>query len=105
MTYVAPDGHHFAGLFAGLSLEGTVLIERKDANREFYGSPVPARDILGGRVPAPEVASRLYEIIEAAEGLDESGLPETAYVPSATGEQLHVGADEEHHTVFDADGH
>lgn len=25
------------GLFAGLSLEGTVLIERKDANRDFYG--------------------------------------------------------------------
>ena len=61
------------GLFAGLSLEGTVLIERKDANRDFYGSPVPARDILGGRVPPPEVASRLYEIIEAAEGLDETG--------------------------------
>lgn len=56
-----------AGLFAGLSLEGTVLIERKDANKDFYGSPVPARDILGGRVPPPEVASRLYEIIEAAE--------------------------------------
>lgn len=55
------------GLFAGLSLEGTVLIERKDANKDFYGSPVPARDILGGRVPPPEVASRLYEIIEAAE--------------------------------------
>jgi lipid-binding SYLF domain-containing protein len=57
----------YTGLFAGLSLEGTVLIERKDANKEFYGSPVPARDILGGRVPPPEVASRLYEIIEAAE--------------------------------------
>lgn len=57
----------FAGLFAGLSLEGTALIERKDANKEFYGSAVPARDILGGRVPPPEVASRLYEIIEAAE--------------------------------------
>ncbi|KAF8322633.1 DUF500-domain-containing protein [Clavulina sp. PMI_390] len=57
------------GLFAGLSLEGTVLIERKDANKEFYGSAVPARDILGGRVPPPEVASRLYEIIEAAECL------------------------------------
>lgn len=55
------------GLFAGLSLEGTALIERKDANKDFYGSPVPARDILGGRVPPPEVASRLYEIIEAAE--------------------------------------
>jgi hypothetical protein len=58
------------GLFAGISLEGTALIERKDANRDFYGSPVPARDILSGRVPPPEVASRLYEIIEAAEGIE-----------------------------------
>lgn len=97
--------HHRArilGLFAGLSLEGTVLIERKDANRDFYGSPVPARDILGGRVPPPEVASRLYEIIEAAEGLDETGLPETAYVPSPSGEHVKFGGN---HTVFDADGH
>jgi len=66
-------------------LEGTALIERKDANRDFYGSPVPARDILGGHVPPPEVASRLYEI----------GLPESAYVPGAPGTQ--------DHTVFDAD--
>ncbi|KAJ6584101.1 DUF500-domain-containing protein [Mycena vulgaris] len=90
------------GLFAGMSLEGTALIERKDANRDFYGSPVPARDILGGRVPPPEVASRLYEIIEAAEGLDETGLPEEAYVPTATGDHLKMGSD--HHMVFDADG-
>jgi lipid-binding SYLF domain-containing protein len=88
------------GLFAGLSLEGTALIERKDANKDFYGSAIPARDILGGRVPPPEVASRLYEIIEAAEGLDETGLPDEAYVPSATGEhiQVHPG----NQTVFDA---
>lgn len=52
------------GLFAGLSLEGTVLIERKDANRDFYGSVVSARDILSGRVPPPEAASQLYEVIE-----------------------------------------
>ncbi|KAK0487695.1 hypothetical protein IW261DRAFT_1581761 [Armillaria novae-zelandiae] len=90
------------GLFAGLSLEGTVLIERKDANREFYGSPVPARDILGGRVPPPEVASKLYEIIEAAEGLDESGLPEAAYVPTAAGDHIQMNRDG-NHTVFDAD--
>jgi hypothetical protein len=92
------------GLFAGVSLEGTVLIERKDANREFYGSPVPARDILGGRVPPPEVASRLYEIIEAAEGLDESGLPQEAYVPTTTGEHLNPGGGAVMgQTVFDAD--
>lgn len=89
-----------SGLYAGLSLEGTVLIERKDANKAFYGSPIPARDILGGRVPPPEVASRLYEIIEAAEGLDESGLPDEAYIPSQTGE--HIAVD---HTVFDAEHH
>jgi hypothetical protein len=47
-------------------LEGTVLIERKDANSEFYGSPVPAKDILTGRVPPPEVASKMYEIIEVS---------------------------------------
>ncbi|KAH7927803.1 DUF500-domain-containing protein [Leucogyrophana mollusca] len=91
------------GLFAGLSLEGTVLIERKDANREFYGSPVPARDILGGRVPPPEVASRLYEIIEAAEGLDETGVPQAAYVPTETGEHIQVGGGQ-NHMVFDAEG-
>jgi len=93
------------GLFAGLSLEGTALIERKDANREFYGSPVSVRDILGGQVPPPEVASRLYEIIEAAEGLDESGLPEAAYVPTSTGDHIQVGPDGGNHTVFDAGTH
>ena len=87
-------------MFAGLSLEGTALIERKDANKEFYGSAIPARDILGGRVPPPEVASRLYEIIEAAEGLDESGLPDESYIPTVTGE--HLQAHPNSQTVFDA---
>jgi SH3 domain-containing YSC84-like protein 1 len=91
------------GLFAGVSLEGTVLIERKDANRDFYGSSVAARDILTGLVPPPEVASKLYEIIEAAEGLDESGLPENSYVPNPSG-HIHVGG-AGGQTVFDADGH
>jgi len=82
-------------------LEETVLIVRRDANREFYGSQVPAKDILGRRAPPPEVASRLYEVIEAAEGVDESGLPETAYIPTADGEHLE---DRLGGTVFDAEG-
>lgn len=89
------------GLFAGVSLEGTALIERKDANREFYGSSVPSREILSGRVPPPEVASRLYEVIEAAEGIDESGLPENAYIPTAGNDHMDVSHGG---TVFDADG-
>jgi len=87
----------YIGLFAGVSLEGTVLIERKDANREFYGSAVPSRDILGGRVPPPEVASRLYEIIEAAEGFDDANIPEDGY--------QEYGNHKDSHTVFDADAH
>ncbi|KAG8714992.1 hypothetical protein FRC11_006224 [Ceratobasidium sp. 423] len=100
------------GLFAGLSLEGTVLIERKDANRDFYGSDVPAKDILSGRVPPPEVAGKMYEVIEAAEGLDESGLPASAFVPDATGAHQPVpqsgytaGGQGQSTTVFDADQH
>ncbi|WVF68756.1 hypothetical protein IAT40_003528 [Kwoniella sp. CBS 6097] len=78
------------GLFAGLTLDGTILVERKDANRDFYGSSVSSTDILTGRVPAPEIASEMYDIIEAAEGLDETGLPAEAYVPGTTGEALPV---------------
>lgn len=52
-------------------------------------------------MPPPEVASRLYEIIEAAEGLDESGLPEEAYVPSAGGD--HIPVNQPGQTVFDAE--
>ncbi|KAG8907101.1 hypothetical protein FRB99_005356 [Tulasnella sp. 403] len=97
------------GLFAGLSLDGTILVERKDANRDFYGSPIPARDILEGRVPPPEVASRMYEIIEAAEGLDESGLPADSYMPGEGGAAAPAGytvtGGGHGSTVFDADHH
>lgn len=34
------------GLFAGLALDGTILVERYDANRDFYGSNVSTTDIL-----------------------------------------------------------
>ncbi|KAK4049889.1 hypothetical protein OIO90_005278 [Microbotryomycetes sp. JL221] len=68
------------GLFAGISLEGTALIERKDANEAFYGQAIPAVDLLSGKVPPPEAASSLYECLEAAEQVDESGLPDQAYV-------------------------
>ena len=34
------------GLFAGVSLEGTVLIERKDANADFYGQKIDAQSLL-----------------------------------------------------------
>ncbi|WFD30887.1 hypothetical protein MSPP1_001911 [Malassezia sp. CBS 17886] len=91
------------GLYAGVSLEGTVLMERKDANREFYGQPIPAMDLLMGRVPAPEAASPMYEVIEAAEQVDESGVPEQAYVPpTELGEEphaIHAEGDQANHAA------
>lgn len=34
------------GLFAGLTLDGTILVERSNANKDFYGSSISAVDIL-----------------------------------------------------------
>ncbi|OJJ57353.1 hypothetical protein ASPSYDRAFT_154359 [Aspergillus sydowii CBS 593.65] len=38
------------GLFGGVSLESGVLVERRGANKRFYGKTVKTGDILGGRV-------------------------------------------------------
>ncbi|NXR17156.1 SH3Y1 protein, partial [Cinclus mexicanus] len=51
------------GLFAGVSLEGTCLIERKETNRKFYGQDIRASAILLGDVPFPAQADDLYEIL------------------------------------------
>ncbi|HEY1266952.1 MAG TPA: YSC84-related protein [Candidatus Binatia bacterium] len=52
------------GLFAGVSLEGTVITTRDDLNRDFYGSTsVTATDILSGRVRPPAGAQRLIAAV------------------------------------------
>lgn len=47
------------GLFAGVSLEGAVIADRKGANERYYGRPVTAYDILRGRVATPAGAAQL----------------------------------------------
>ncbi|NXU13843.1 SH3Y1 protein, partial [Pardalotus punctatus] len=51
------------GLFAGVSLEGTCLIERKETNRKFYGQDIRANAILLGDVPFPAQADDLYQTL------------------------------------------
>jgi lipid-binding SYLF domain-containing protein len=41
------------GLFAGINLDGTVLSQNEDDTREFYGSNLPFKSVLGGNVPTP----------------------------------------------------
>ena len=51
------------GLFAGISLEGTVIGTRDEANAEYYGKPVMATDILSGKVPPPDGAKKLVQVL------------------------------------------
>ncbi len=44
------------GLFAGLSLDGTVLSKNSDDMRDFYGSDLPFESVLKGNRPTPPAA-------------------------------------------------
>jgi lipid-binding SYLF domain-containing protein len=47
------------GLFAGASLEGTLLVAQSDKNASYYGRPVTPRQILRGQVAPPRSAQPL----------------------------------------------
>jgi len=51
------------GLFAGVSLEGTVLVSRDDTNKEYYGRKVTPAEILAGRVKVPKGAQELVRTL------------------------------------------
>ncbi len=52
------------GLFGGLSLEGTVIAEAPETNREYYGREVNPEDILAGKIRPPAKAGILAEALE-----------------------------------------
>jgi SH3 domain-containing YSC84-like protein 1 len=51
------------GLFAGVSLEGTVIGTRNDANAEYYGRRVTPEEILSGKISPPPGAMRLVRVL------------------------------------------
>lgn len=53
------------GLFAGVSLEGSVLIERRDANKKFYRRECTAKHILNGSIPPPPGVEPLHRVLES----------------------------------------
>ena len=53
------------GLFAGVSLEGSVIIERKDANTKLYGRQISARELLTGAERPPSQAYPLLSILNS----------------------------------------
>ena len=67
------------GFYAGVQIDGTVIIERGDENETFYGHRHTVKEILGGKVRHPPYEiRRLMETIKAAQGVsqfDASALP------------------------------
>lgn len=53
------------GLFAGVSLEGSAILERREANRKFYGNNCKARNILAGQIEPPPACEPLMRILES----------------------------------------
>lgn len=53
------------GLFAGVSLEGSAIIERRDANEKLYGTRYTAQQLLTGTVPPPPQAAPLMNILNS----------------------------------------
>ncbi|KAG0794083.1 hypothetical protein G6F57_002079 [Rhizopus arrhizus] len=58
------------GLFAGMSIEGTGLLELQKANSKFYGRPIRAEALLKGQIEPPSEAKVLYDTIQRAENRD-----------------------------------
>ncbi|KAI6778581.1 uncharacterized protein J7T54_003360 [Emericellopsis cladophorae] len=60
------------GLWAGLSVDGTVIVNRGDANALFYQEKdISAQRILRGGVAWPMDAKPLFEVLKAIEGRGE----------------------------------
>jgi lipid-binding SYLF domain-containing protein len=57
------------GLYGGIQLDGTIIIERNDENARFYGERLPISQILAGNVRrVPPETRMLTEVVKQAEG-------------------------------------
>ncbi|KAG8220139.1 Las1-like-domain-containing protein [Butyriboletus roseoflavus] len=53
------------GLFGGVSIEGSVIVERQDANALAYNQDVTVKMLLSGAVPRPDWAEPLVKTLES----------------------------------------
>ena len=93
------------GLFAGVSLEGSVVVSRGDANEKLYGRRVTAKELLSGAIPPPPEADALYRALNAkfhtlgtqtytsrSIGSEEDGSPRSIGRNSSTFKSAHISA-------------
>jgi SH3 domain-containing YSC84-like protein 1 len=53
------------GLFAGVSLEGSAIVERRDANEKLYGQRFTAAQLMEGSVRPPPAAASLMNVLNS----------------------------------------
>lgn len=73
------------GLYAGVQVDGTIIIERTDENERFYGERISVTDILAGKAKRPPRSIQtLIQTIKAAQGdsdVEESWIPPPGQTP------------------------
>lgn len=52
------------GLYAGVSLDGKVIVTRNQVNERFYGREVSGMELLSGQIPTPPAARPLYDALQ-----------------------------------------
>jgi SH3 domain-containing YSC84-like protein 1 len=53
------------GLFAGVSLEGSAIVERRDANEKLYGQRFTAAQLMEGSIRPPPAAASLMNVLNS----------------------------------------
>ena len=61
------------GLYAGVSMDGRILMTRDRVNEKFYGRSVSAHEILSGKVATPPAAQPLYDALKRCRVYGETG--------------------------------
>jgi len=52
------------GIYAGISLDGKVIVTRNRVNEKFYGREVTGQQLLNGEIPSPPAARPLYDAMQ-----------------------------------------
>src|SRR5688572_3665327 len=68
------------GLFAGVSIDGTIIAIDSKANSKLYGKSAPATDIIAGRVTTDAEAARRFQraILDSTGGAQPGAAPRSA---------------------------
>eukprot|EP00535_Pseudo-nitzschia_heimii_P003884 CAMPEP_0197177062 /NCGR_PEP_ID=MMETSP1423-20130617/2799_1 /TAXON_ID=476441 /ORGANISM="Pseudo-nitzschia heimii, Strain UNC1101" /LENGTH=598 /DNA_ID=CAMNT_0042626545 /DNA_START=162 /DNA_END=1958 /DNA_ORIENTATION=+ len=51
------------GIYAGISLDGKVIVTRNRVNEKFYGREITGQELLSGDIPSPPAARPLYDAL------------------------------------------